>query len=222
MDKIAILTCVLGGFDTLTDPVEQDVPVVFHRWTDKNFPPNVGLTPRLQYRIPKTHGWQMLPGYDYYIWLDGSLSLLRQDCATWYFSQLDDADIAFFAHPNRSAIRDEVQYIDDKLNRRTGLRAGQDYIISRYENGGHKEQLQEALSDPTFVDNKLYHSGTFIYRNTPKVQDFMGDWLYTSARYFTCDQVALPWLLHKHKLKANTMSEPIYKSGYCSLVSKHK
>ena len=67
--KVAILTANLGNFDTQVDPVTQDLPngvekIAFHRYTDNNFPPITGLTPRLQYRIPKLFGWQMFPGYN--------------------------------------------------------------------------------------------------------------------------------------------------------------
>jgi hypothetical protein len=214
--KTAILTCVLGGFDTLHDPVEQDTPVDFHRWTDDNFPPIMGLTPRLQYRIPKLFGWDMYPGYDHYIWLDGTASFLRQDCATWYLSQLDDNDIALFKHPTRQNARQEVEHIEEHL------RLGKPYISARYKNGLHREQLDEMFKDPTFKDDKLYASTTFIYKNTPKVHEFMKDWWYHQSRYFTCDQVVIPYLFHKHKINVKEFDEPIYKTGYMSLVSHHK
>src|ERR1051326_2688845 len=99
--KVAILQANLGDFDSPRDPVQQTVPFTFHRWTDDNFPPITGLTPRMQYRIPKTHGWQMLPGYDIYVWLDGTVSFKRGDCLQWYLDQLGDNDIALFKHPNR-------------------------------------------------------------------------------------------------------------------------
>lgn len=216
MKEVAILTCVLGGFDKLVDPVEQDIPVDFHRWTDDNFPPIMGLTPRLQYRIPKLYGWEMFPGYDYYIWLDGTCSFLRPDCATWYLDQLGYNDIALFAHPNRKTALEEVEHIEDHL------RKGKPYISARYKNGLHREQLNEMLKDPTFVDDKLYASTTFIYRDSPKVREFMKDWWYHQSRYFTCDQVVIPYLFHKHNMKVKTFDEPIYKTGYMSLVSHHR
>jgi len=214
--SVAILTCVLGGFDKLVDPVEQNIPVDFHRWTDDNFPPIMGLTPRLQYRIPKLYGWEMFPGYEYYIWLDGACSFLRPDCATWYLEQLDDNDIAFFKHPTRRSARQEVEHIEEHL------RLGKPYISARYVNGLHREQYEEMMKDPNFRDNKLWASTTFIYRNTPKMQEFMKDWWYHQSRYFTCDQVVIPYLVHKHKLSVKTFDEPLYKSGYISLVSSHK
>lgn len=216
VDKVAVLTAILGDFDTPIDPVEQTLPFTFKRWTDKDFPPIMGLTPRLQYRIPKTHGWQMLPGFDYYIWLDGAVSFKRDDCIEYYLNQIGDADIALFKHPNRRNVQQEVAHIEDHLQKR------KPYITDRYKNGLHKEQLEEMFKDPTFKDDKLWASTGFIYKNTPKVRVALMDWWYKGSRYFTCDQVVLPYIVHKHKLKVNTMNEEIFKSGYISLVSHHR
>src|SRR3989338_9885989 len=103
--RIAVLQANLGDFDTPVKPVSQSIPFTFHRWTDKNFPPITGLTSRMQYRIPKTHGWQMLPGYDYYIWLDGSVSFTRDDSIKYYLDQIGDNDIALFKHPQRQTAK---------------------------------------------------------------------------------------------------------------------
>lgn len=218
--KLAILSANLNNFDTVKPPVYQDLPptidrIDYHCYTDEDFPPITGLTPRLQYRIPKLFSWEMFPDYDYYIWLDGGCSFLRQDCATWYFSQLGDSDIAFFKHPSRRNIRQEVAHIEEHLQ------LGKPYITSRYKNGLHKEQLEHILATG-YKDRTLYASTTFIYRNTEKVREFLRDWWWHQSRYFTCDQVPLPWLLEKHGLKVATFNEPIYKTGYMSLVSKHR
>lgn len=216
-EKVAILTCILGDFDTPVDPVKQNIPVDFHRWTDSNFPPITGLTPRLQYRIPKLFGWQMLPGYDYYIWLDGAWSFGREDCAQWYLDQLEGADIAFFKHPSRSSIKEEVDHIEDHLQR------GKPYITSRYKNGLHKEALQSIRHEYEFYqDDRLYASTTFIYKNSKEVQNFLKDWWLWQSRYFTCDQVVLPYLLETHRLRVRTFDEHIYKTKYLKEVSRHE
>jgi hypothetical protein len=216
MSKVAILSCILGDFDTPVDPVKQSVPVDFHRWTDENFPPITGLTPRLQYRIPKLFGWQMLPGYDHYIWLDGAWSFGREDSAQWYLDQLGGADIAFFKHPSRGSIKEEVDHIEDHLQK------GKPYITSRYKNGLHKEALQAIRDEYEFFqDDRLYASTTFIYKNTKQVQDFLKDWWLWQSRYFTCDQVVLPYLLETHNLKVRVFDEYIYTNKYLKEVSRH-
>lgn len=224
MGQVAILSANLGNFDKPIEPVDQELPegiesVTYHCYTDSDFPPITGLTPRFQYRIPKMFGWQMFPGYDYYLWLDGSVTLKRTDSLKWYLEQLGDADMAFFKHPNRNSIKEETDHVDAYLTRRLGTKRGQEYMIRRYENGLHKEQLADILLDKDFVDDRLYASTGFIYRDSETVRDALRLWFLHQARYFTCDQIALPYAIRN--LKVATMHEPIFKSGHISLVSQH-
>lgn len=216
--RLAILSANLGAFDKVVKPVEQELPegiesVTYHCFTDSDFPPMVGLTPRMQYRIPKMFGWQMFPDYDYYLWLDGSVSLQRPDCLRWYMEQLGDGDIAFFKHPSRRNIRQETAHIEEHL------KLGKPYITKRYANGLHQEQLKDIQLDPEFKDNKLYASTAFIYRDSEAVRDAMRLWWLHTSRYFTVDQIALPYVVKD--LDVKILNEPIYKSGYISLVSHH-
>lgn len=218
--RIAILTANLGNFDTPTDPAIQDYPTppTFMRWTDQNFPPIVGLTPRLQYRIPKLFGWEMLPGFDIYIWLDGSVSLKRSDCIKWYLEQLGDNDMAFFRHPQRGTMKQEVEHIEEKL------KLNHWYITPRYKNGLHREQLDMAMRDETFKDENLYASTAFIYRDSPGSREVLRGWWYLQSRYYTCDQVNLPYAIHmaKDRVKVKKIPDNLFKIGYLSLVSHHK
>lgn len=219
--KIAILTANLGNFDTPVDPVPQDLPkgvdeITFHRFTDSNFSPVTGLTPRLQYRIPKLFGWQMFPGYDVYLWIDGSMSLAHPDSVKWFLEKLGNNDIGLFKHPWRNSIKEEADHIEEKLQQ------GKRYITSRYKNGLHKEQLAECLSDPDFKDTILYTSTAFLYRNNKKVQGAMKLWWYYQSRYFTCDQIVLPYVVFKNNLKVGVINEDQYHIPYLTIVSKHK
>jgi hypothetical protein len=210
----AVLTANLGNFDTPVNPVAQTVDFAFHRFEDSNFPPIAGLTPRLQYRIPKLYGWEMFPGYDTYIWLDGSMSFRSPSSVEWFLEKLGDADMALFKHPWRNSMREETDHIEEYL------RKGSKYIVPRYRNGLHQEQLDLCLSDPDFEDDRLYTSTAFIYRNTPEVQKAMKCWWYYQSRYFTVDQIVLPYVVRK--LKVNTIQENQYRNPYVTLVSRHE
>ncbi len=218
--KIAILSANLNNFDHHIEPVLQLVPegviVDYHCFTDADFPPIAGLTPRLQYRIPKLFGWEMWPGYDVYIWLDASCSFERHDCVAWFLDQLADNDMALFKHPVRRNIRQEVDHIETKLQQ------NHKYMVPRYKNGLHKEQLALIQADKKFKDDVLYTSTAFVYRNSRAVRGAMRTWWFYQSRYFTCDQIAQTYAIKKHKLKIKLMTENQYKIGYLSLVSKHK
>ena len=219
--KVAILTANLGNFDNPVQPVRPEFPqgvsqIVFKRYTDQEFPPITGLTPRLQYRIPKLFGWQMHPGFDVYLWLDSSMSLMRPDSLKWFMEKLGDADVAFFNHPWRSTIKQEVDHIEQKL------KEGNKYITSRYKNGLHREQYHQIMLDPNFEDNALYTSTSFIYRDTGKVRNMMELWWLHQSRYFTCDQVALPYVIFRSGVKINVIQEDQFKNPYIQVVSKHR
>jgi hypothetical protein len=218
--RIAILSANLDNFDvTAKEPSTQltEHEVVFHRFTDEDFPPIADFPPRLQYRIPKCFGWEMFPGYDVYIWLDSSMSLQRPDCVEWFLTQLGDADMAFFKHPWRGTMQQEVKHIETKL------KEDNKYITPRYKNGLHREQLKLALDDPNFIDDQLYASNVFIYRNNQFSRETLQEWWFQQSRYYTCDQVNLPFALHLTPLtKINKINENVFKVGYVSLVSHHK
>lgn len=219
--RVAILSANLGNFDTPVDPVPQLFPegvkqVVFHRFTDEDFPPVAGLTPRFQYRIPKLFGWQMFPDFDIYIWLDGVFSFTRDDCLQWFMQNLGDADMAFFKHPQRNTIKEEVDHIEQKLQE------GSKYMIPRYKNGLHKEQMELINKDSEYTDDILYTSTAFIYRNNTYTQLALRAWWYLQSRYFTCDQVALPYALGNSLIKVNVLPGDQYHSDYLKEVSKHK
>lgn len=218
--KLAVLTANLGGFDKNVEYCPQHLPhgveVTGHRFTDKNFPPCVGYTPRFQYRIPKMFGWEMFPGYDVYLWLDGSMSLQYPGSVTWFLEKLGDADIAVFKHPWRNTIKKEVDHIEDHLQK------GKPYITSRYKGGLHKEQYEVIKSDKSYKDDCLYTSTSFIYRNTKKVQIGLTAWWTMQSRYFTCDQVSMAYVLRKCNLDIKVINENQYKIPYLSMTSPHK
>jgi|SRR3990167_8086126 len=221
--RIALLSANLGNFDVnAKDPVKQDLPegvseITFHRFTDEDFPPIAGLTPRLQYRIPKLFGWQMFPGYDIYIWFDSSCSLQRADCVKWFLDQLGDNDMAFFRHPWRSTIKQEVDHIEEKL------KLDHWYITPRYKNGLHKEFLEFIKQDEDFIDENLYASTAFIYKNNNASQITMANWWSLQSRYFTCDQIHLPYAMFLTLgLKVKKILDNLFKIGYLSLVSHHR
>lgn len=214
--RIAVLSCILGKFDTPIDPVAQSIPHAFYRFTDENFPPITGLTPRLQYRIPKLFGWQMFPGYDVYIWLDGSMSFTHKESVAWFLGKLGGADAAFFKHPQRKTIKEEVEHIELKLRKENK------YITTRYKNGLHRQQLEEIKADKGFTDDILYTSTAFVYRNNDKVRAMMRYWWYYQSRYFTCDQVSQPYAVYLSKARVNLIKENQFKIPYLELVSPHK
>lgn len=219
MGRLAILSANLNSFDKVVKPVDQELPkgidqIDYHCFTDSDFPPITGLTPRLQYRIPKCFGWQMFPECDYYIWLDGSMSFTKEDSVKWCIEQLGSADIAVFKHPWRDSIQEESDHIEDHLQQ------GKSYITSRYKNGLHKEQLKDIQSDTSYIDDHLYASTAFIYKDSEEVRDALRLWWLHQSRYYTCDQLAFTYALKD--LVVKVINENVFKSNHLEHASKHK
>jgi hypothetical protein len=215
MNKVAVVTANLGGFDPIHEYVKQSVDYDFYRFTDENFPPRSrAMTPRMQARIIKCFAWQMIPDYDYYIWVDGSCSLWNEDSVKWFLEQLGDADAAFFKHPDRSTIQQEADFLKKCLAK------GSRYIISRYEGELIDEQMAEIKRDTDYRDNILLASTAFVYRNSPMMHFTMKEWWYHISRYHIIDQLALPYVLFNTECYFNVINEKYGEIPYLTYTRK--
>jgi hypothetical protein len=189
--SVAIISANLGNFEAPVDPVPQSMPCEFFRFTDANFwPRHCAMTPRLQARIPKCFGWQMVPHRDVYIWIDSSLAVVHPDCAAWFLEQLEGVDACFFRHPDRTTVHEEAAFIKRKIAE------GNRYVTSRYAHELVDEELAEIEADAGFVDDLLIHSCVFAYRPTTEVRGLMMEWWYGISRFHCVDQLHLPFAIY--------------------------
>lgn len=196
--KIAVVSANLGGFDTESPHVPQSMVHDFHMFTDENFPPrHNSMTPRLQAKIPKFFGWQMAPGYDYYLWVDSNLTMTSPDTLKYFYKNLKGYDIVVLKHPRRDSAHWEGRYI------RRGLKVGSRYIVGRYEGEWLAEQMAEIEGDPDFEDNILVNGGIFMYRNTPAIHKLLKEWWYHVSRYLIMDQCSFAYALKKSGVRIN-------------------
>ncbi len=185
MSNIAVVSASLGGFDAQREHAKQSVDCDFYHFTDENFlPRRNSMTPRLQARIPKMTSWQMVPGYNCYLWVDSSCRLADKDSVMWFLEQLGDADIAVFKHPHRNTVQEEADYLKHRLAIKCP------YITPRYEN----ERIDEAVGAGDSHD-PLYASTAFIYRDSPKMREALLVWWTLTSLYHSIDQLALPYAL---------------------------
>lgn len=210
---IAVITANLGSFDPKVDYVEQSLPYDFYRFTDENFPPRYNsITPRLQARIVKMFGWQMVPPHDYYIWVDASFIMSHKDSIRWFLEQCRNVDMAVFKHPNRKTIQEEADYLRERL------KINDPYIISRYENELIDEQMAVINADKSFADQNLFASGAFVYKNNSKVQEVMFHWWHHTSRYHSIDQLSLPYVLFTQECTVRIIPENCFKTPYLKHV----
>ena len=213
--KIAVITANLGDFDKRIDYEPQSLPYDFYRFTDENFPPRTNsMTSRLQARIVKMFGWQMVPAHDYYIWVDASCVMSHHDSVKWFIDQCVNVDMAVFKHPHRKTIHQEADYLKARLAKNCR------YLTPRYKNELIDEQLAAIDSDKSFSDQNLFASTAFVYRNNSKVQNVMFHWWHHTSRYHSIDQLSLPYVLFKQRCTVRIIPENYLKVPYLKHVRK--
>jgi hypothetical protein len=209
--KVCVLSANLGGFDFETKHIPQSVKCDYYMFTDKNFPPRSrAMTPRLQAKIPKCFGWQLVPGYDYYLWIDSNINFARKDAVKFFVDKCKGSDIAIFRHQRRPDIRQEYRYS------RKGVKQGRLYLVGRYTNEYMREIYEIIKADKDYVDDFLVNGGVFIYKNVPKVRKALKEWWYFISRYAIQDQLSFAYVLKKARLKMKILNEDIYLSPYLS------
>lgn len=185
--RCAVASANFGGFEK---PIDDGRITI----TEKEFPiRDKSMTPRLQARIVKTHMWQFVPGYDYYLWIDSSCRLKSKQ---WFLEQLGDTDMAVFKHPHRDTIKEEADYLKERLH------IGCSYITPRYEHEDIDGQLLAV--DP---NEMLFASTAFIYRDSPKIRQAMKDWWYHISRYHSIDQLSLSEVLLDNECNVSVITE---------------
>jgi hypothetical protein len=212
VSRIAVITANCGGFDPLLPPVAQEVPLGFKAvehfvFDDRSFPRRQTMSPRLQARIPKMFAWEMLPDFEFYIWHDASYSMQHPQAAAWFVERCDRADACFFMHPHRRTVAAEADYIRERIAR------GDKYIASRYLNEDLDGQV-DAIDTGFWAEDFLIASSAFAYYPTPAVQACLREWWLHTSRYHAVDQLALPYVLWKHRIEWNAIELNVYDFPY--------
>lgn len=215
MDKIKKVAFIYLNIDNYEPPFESvpqvvngDIDFKFYHFTDDNFPPRTcAMTPRLQSRIPKYFGWQMVPNQDIYIWADSGFAMHREDSVQWLLDQLGNHDIVFIKHPYRDKVSEEADFIRENLSNSNRL-------MKRYQN----ELLDEQMTE--IGDGKLYAAGIFAYKNTKKVQDAMKEWWYHVSRYHLDDQLSLFYAFKNCDIE--TIDDDYYHCKYFTFIRGKK
>lgn len=203
--KVLVVSANLGNFDSVQDHVPQEstlFDIDYHLFTDQNFPPRfLSMTPRLQARIPKMTAWQMIPGYDFYLWIDASCRLSDPKSVEWFLQQLIGVDIAVFKHPQRNTVGQEADYIKERIELEFNGKK-EHYLLPRYENERLEDQM--AVVNP---EAKLYASTAFIYKNDTPARDLLSIWWMHTSLYHSIDQLSLPAAIERSGAKVNVIDE---------------
>ena len=161
------------------------------------------MTPRLQAKIPKCFGWQLKPGYDFYMWIDGNLRMKDENTLKYFYENCHEYDVAVLQHPRRNTIWWEYRYNWRGINNN----APSNYLRSRYVGELLDEQMAVIKADKDHKDDVLVNGGIFVYRNTPQVQAMLKEWWYYISRYLIMDQLAWAYVLKKSGVGVNVLPD---------------
>lgn len=208
MENVLITSANMGG-DSSNVVVEQTIPSKFIFWNDTNTLVRTNsMHPRLHAKVPKMMSWYLYPNCDYYMWIDNRFNIMNSDVVESYISELGDADALFYRHTEfsrgRTSIQSEFDFIDNILKNENDHR--HEYLNSRYggqEYENMKNQIQTYLNDKDFKDEVMIEAGCFVYskRLIEKQHNIMIEWMLHNMMYSINDQLSLPYLLFKHKVK---------------------
>ena len=199
--KIRLVSCNFGDNQSLIinnqdeiDRLNVDVQIYNDLNTSSRL---LAMHPRLKGKIPKMLEWISEPDYDFYIWVDSKFTLNNGIIET-LINQLGDAELGIFNHSHRNSIQSELEYVNLLISQ------GNEYLQKRYIGEDMNKQVSEYLSDKTFVDDKLFAAGCFIYSSKlveNKDYNLLKEWFFHNNLYSIQDQLSLPYLLHKFKTK---------------------
>jgi hypothetical protein len=199
--KIRLTSCNFGDNQSLIINNQEEIQrlnVDVKIYNDSNTPSRLlSMHPRLKGKITKMLEWISAPGYDYYIWVDSKFTLNNGIIKT-LINQLGDAEIGLFNHSHRCSIQTELEFVNILIEQ------GNHYLNSRYFGEHMDKQVADYLSDKTFVDDKLFAAGCFIYSSKLVVNteyNLLKEWFFHNNIYSVQDQLSLPYLLHKFKTK---------------------
>jgi hypothetical protein len=213
VSRVAFISASLGRMDSNIQHLHapQSIPVDFFYYDDANTPARTtAMKPRLQAKIPKMLGFEMEPGYEYYVWADAVITLRNHQCIEAAIDRIEGKDILLFRHQDgRKSVEEELDFMIAHMNGETGNEYAQTYLNERYESEPIVAQVRSYLSEEQFEDNKLYSAGFFVYKNTARMRRTMKEWFYECARWSVQDQLSLPFVLSNNDIDVETIDEEI-------------
>lgn len=221
--SVCIYTSICGGYDDLKPQPEQTLPCDFVCFTDEPdrmsaspwlvvpMPLDPKATPRFRAKLPKVRPHAAFAtiaaasghrtDYDFTIWIDGSIQILRAEFAERLIAAAAEPGIALVVHPYRDCIYDEApaSLAPPTAHKYVGMRLLDQ--VERYRAGGYPEH------------NGLYALGV-IARNmrNPVVRAVDEAWWDEIVRWSVRDQLSLPYALWKRGGRCATLELNVWRN----------
>ncbi|HWB64868.1 MAG TPA: glycosyltransferase domain-containing protein [Chitinophagales bacterium] len=213
--KVAVVSANIGGIDEPQAHVEQSMRCHIYYVTEHNMPfPMPDFSDRLKSKYIKIQMHRFLPGFDYYIWMDGRIRMANADMVKEIIGLLKTSDFVFTAHPDRQTLAEEFDLLISCLEK------NDPYIIERYAHSAfHKERAHYEKYIGSCGAMQLFASGFFAFAATPGNFRFMDEWWEMVIRFGVFDQSQLAAMVYKVNPQKTTI--PLYNNGLFE-IGKHK
>lgn len=213
-DKIAIYSCITGGYDTVREPVFKPDNCDFFMVTDKKitimdsvwksinieeYVPSKRMSAKNKNRYIKMHPEEIFKDYKYSIYIDGNIRVITD--FTEFIQHVPSCGVATFKHPNNDCVFQEAKSC----------------IITKK---AKKKEIKEHLKYLKAM-NMPYHYGLaeccLIVRehHNEICKKMMNDWWNEYMAHSKRDQISFAYIAYKNKVNMGditVLGENIYKN----------
>ena len=221
-DRIAVYTCIIGGYDELWEPLIHPSNIDYFAITDFEIPPSSkwkridpnsfeeasGYNGSLKNRFFKMFPHIVFPNYRYSIYVDGNFRICTD--FTEHVNRLSVYGFSHFRHSQRNSVLQEAEAC--KLLKKEDPETIDKYIENLRMNG--------------FPDDYGLVACDIIVRehNKESCIQVMEQWWVEFRDYVRRDQLSLPYVLYKNGIKIDdvaTLGGDVHKD-YSFEIMKHK
>jgi hypothetical protein len=198
--KVAVYTCIAGTYDNLKEVSLKTKDVDFICFTNLKFENSKGWIIRsipknfksniLANRFVKMHAHLLLQEYDISVYIDGSIKVVG-DIYSFALNSVEHELVAMYQHPFRNCLYEEAEICK---------------IFGFDWHWKFDRQIRKCKSDHYPRDNGLFECGVIVSQHMhPKIIELMGCWWREFEYGVKRDQIMLPYLTSKLKIKVNNL-----------------
>lgn len=225
--RVCIYTAVYGGYDDLKPQAAQSIPCDFVCFTDRADPAPPapwrvvaadwdevkGAPPRVRAKFPKLMAHAAFAAlaaaepaaasapYDFTIWIDASIRLLRPSFAARMIDAASRAGIALVAHPERDCVYSEAAALDGPWTRHKVDVAAARAQVERYRAEGLPER------------HGLFAGGVIARDMRDAGVARLGEaWWAETRRWSVRDQLSLPFVLWRSRRRVEVVDLDLWRN----------
>lgn len=208
--KIAIYTCIFGNYDKIYEPKSVPNNCDFYIVTDQNIPENSlfntvninqdyisEMNNVMKNRFFKMNPHLIFPEYEYSIYIDGNIEIYSD--LSELINKIHKTGVAFHAHSKRNCIYNEFEVCK----------------ILKKGNANMIEKQIKLYNQEGFPHDFGMVEANVIARqhNNLICKNLMNSWWKEYELWGERDQISLPYVLWKHKMKISdvaTLGEDVH------------